>query len=98
MEQKAMDAEPYALEFDPNKTALLIIDMQRDFVLPGGFGEALGNDVTPLQATVAPTRRVLDAARRLRDDDHPHPGGPPARSHRLPTQQARSGPRQDADR
>ncbi len=65
MEQKAMDAEPYALEFDPNKTALLIIDMQRDFVLPGGFGEALGNDVTPLQATVAPTRRVLDAARRL---------------------------------
>ena len=65
MELKAMDAEPYALEFDPNKTALLIIDMQRDFVLPGGFGEALGNDVTPLQATVAPTRRVLDAARRL---------------------------------
>jgi nicotinamidase-related amidase len=43
----------------------LIIDMQRDFVLPGGFGEALGNDVTPLQATIAPTRRVLDAARRL---------------------------------
>jgi nicotinamidase-related amidase len=60
-----MDAEPYELEFDPKKTALLIIDMQRDFVLPGGFGEALGNDVTPLQATVAPTRRVLDAARSL---------------------------------
>jgi nicotinamidase-related amidase len=60
-----MDAEPYELEFDLTKTALLIIDMQRDFVLPGGFGEALGNDVTPLQATIAPTRRVLDAARRL---------------------------------
>src|SRR5271169_1641722 len=65
MEQKAMEAEPYELQFAPNKTALLIIDMQRDFVLPGGFGEALGNDVTPLQAAVAPTRRVLDAARKL---------------------------------
>jgi biuret amidohydrolase len=65
MQQKTMDAEPYELRFDPKRTALLIIDMQRDFVLPGGFGEALGNDVTPLQATVAPTRRVLDAARRL---------------------------------
>jgi len=60
-----MDAEPYEVEFDPDKTALLIIDMQRDFVLPGGFGEALGNDVTPLQAVIAPTRRVLDAARGL---------------------------------
>ena len=65
MVQKTMDAEPYELEFDPKKTALLIIDLQRDFVLPGGFGEALGHDVTPLQAAVAPTRRVLDAARSL---------------------------------
>ncbi len=61
---KAMEAEPYELEFDPQATALLIIDMQRDFVMPGGFGEALGNDVTPLQATIAPTKRVLEAARR----------------------------------
>jgi nicotinamidase-related amidase len=65
MTQKSMEAEPYALEFDPQTTALLIIDMQRDFVMPGGFGEALGNDVTPLQATLAPTRKVLDIARRM---------------------------------
>jgi nicotinamidase-related amidase len=65
MAQKEMNAEPYALDFDLTTTALLIIDMQRDFVLPGGFGEALGNDVTPLQATIQPTRRVLDAARKL---------------------------------
>jgi len=65
MAQKKMDAEPYELEFDRNTTALLIIDMQRDFVMPGGFGEALGNDVTPLQATIEPTRRVLDTARKL---------------------------------
>jgi nicotinamidase-related amidase len=62
---KTMSAEPYELEFDSKSTALLIIDMQRDFVLPGGFGEALGNDVTPLQATIAPTKRVLETARKL---------------------------------
>jgi len=64
MVNKAIEAEPYELEFDPKSTALLIIDMQRDFVMPGGFGEALGNDVTPLQATIAPTKRVLEAARK----------------------------------
>jgi len=64
MATKGIEAEPYELEFDPNTTALLIIDMQRDFVMPGGFGEALGNDVTPLQATIAPTKRVLEGARK----------------------------------
>ena len=64
MATKGIEAEPYELEFDPKTTALLIIDMQRDFVMPGGFGEALGNDVTPLQATIAPTKRVLEAARK----------------------------------
>jgi nicotinamidase-related amidase len=63
MANKAIEAEPYELEFDPKTTALVIIDMQRDFVMPGGFGEALGNDVTPLQATIAPTKRVLETAR-----------------------------------
>jgi nicotinamidase-related amidase len=56
-------AEPYEFEFDPSRTALLVIDMQRDFVDPGGFGEALGNDVSLLGRAVEPTRRVLGAAR-----------------------------------
>jgi biuret amidohydrolase len=60
----AVQADPYEFEFDPATTALVIIDMQRDFVEPGGFGEALGNDVTFLRRTIAPIRRVLDAARR----------------------------------
>jgi biuret amidohydrolase len=64
MKHKTMNAEPYAFEFDPATTALVVIDMQRDFVEPGGFGEALGNDVTPLQAVIAPCRRMLDAARK----------------------------------
>ena len=41
-------AEPFDLDFNPATTALVIIDMQRDFVLPGGFGEALGNDTSLL--------------------------------------------------
>ena len=57
-------AEPYAFDFDPQTCALVIIDMQRDFVDPGGFGEALGNDVSLLRRAIAPTRRVLAAARK----------------------------------
>jgi nicotinamidase-related amidase len=57
-------AEPYEFRFDHTTVALVIIDMQRDFVEPGGFGEALGNDVSLLRKAVPPTRRLLDAARR----------------------------------
>jgi len=56
-------AEPYEFEFDPPRCALVVIDMQRDFVDPGGFGEALGNDVSLLRKAIAPTKRVLDAVR-----------------------------------
>ena len=58
-----IEAEPFDLAFDPATTALVIIDMQRDFVLPGGFGEALGNDTRLLLAAVEPTQRVLAKAR-----------------------------------
>jgi nicotinamidase-related amidase len=58
-----IDAEPFPLNFDLPTAALLIIDMQRDFVLPGGFGEKLGNDTSLLLAAVAPTGRVLARAR-----------------------------------
>src|ERR1700704_1189352 len=56
-------ARPYPYTFDVAHTALVIIDMQRDFVDRGGFGEALGNDVSLLRKAIAPTRRVLDAVR-----------------------------------
>ena len=56
-------AEPFDLDFNPATTALVIIDMQRDFVLPGGFGEALGNDTSLLLTAVEPTQRVLEKAR-----------------------------------
>jgi nicotinamidase-related amidase len=58
-----VQAEPYEFAFAPSTTALVIIDMQRDFVDAGGFGELLGNDVSLLRKAIAPTKRVLDAAR-----------------------------------
>lgn len=59
----ALTAEPYPLALDPARSALVIIDMQRDFLEPGGFGESLGNDVSLLAAAVGPCARVLGAAR-----------------------------------
>jgi nicotinamidase-related amidase len=56
-------AEPGSIDLDWSTTALLVIDMQRDFMEPGGFGEALGNDVTQLARAVEPIAAVLDAAR-----------------------------------
>lgn len=59
-------AEPYELNFDFTSTALLMIDMQRDFVEPGGFGEMLGNDVSLLRSAIEPCKRVLETARKVR--------------------------------
>jgi len=59
----AVDAEPYEFELHPKTAALVMIDFQRDFVDPGGFGEALGNDVSLLRRALAPAGRVLAAAR-----------------------------------
>jgi nicotinamidase-related amidase len=59
----SIEAEPEPLSIDLQRTALVIIDMQRDFLEPGGFGAALGNDVSRLQVAVGPCRAVLAAAR-----------------------------------
>lgn len=60
---KIVSAQPFDFKFDLDHTALLIIDMQRDFVEPGGFGASLGNDVTLLQSIVPTVQSVLQAWR-----------------------------------
>ena len=52
-------ADPYPFVFPPGQTALVVIDMQRDFIEPGGFGAALGNDVARLAAIVPTVARLL---------------------------------------
>jgi nicotinamidase-related amidase len=52
-------AAPFAYTFPPDKVALIVIDMQRDFVEPGGFGDTLGNDVTRLQAIIPTVGRLI---------------------------------------
>jgi nicotinamidase-related amidase len=58
-------AEPEPIDLDWSKAALVIIDMQRDFMEPGGFGETLGNDVSQLARAVTPIGSVLAAARQM---------------------------------
>ncbi len=58
-----VDAEPEPLALDLARTAVVMIDMQRDFLEPGGFGETLGNDVSLLGKAVAPCRALLEAMR-----------------------------------
>jgi len=58
-----IDAQPFAYVFELPTTALVLIDMQRDFIEPGGFGETLGNDVSLLEAIVPATQAVLAAWR-----------------------------------
>ncbi len=58
-----INAKPFPFTFDVAKTALVIIDMQRDFIEPGGFGETLGNDVSLLEAIVPACQAVLAAWR-----------------------------------
>ncbi len=56
-------AEPAPFAIEEGATALLVIDMQRDFLLPGGFGESLGNDVSQLLKVVEPLAALIAAAR-----------------------------------
>jgi biuret amidohydrolase len=58
-----LNADPTPITLDLAHTAVLLIDMQRDFIEPGGFGASLGNDVALLESTIAPCRALLQAAR-----------------------------------
>lgn len=58
-----IDALPQPMTLDPARTAVVVIDMQRDFIEPGGFGASLGNDVSLMRAAIAPCQALLAGAR-----------------------------------
>ena len=58
-----LHADPFPIQLDPSALALIVIDMQRDFMEPGGFGASLGNDVSLLRAAIAPCAQLLSAFR-----------------------------------
>ena len=60
---KTIAAQPFDFTFEPAHTALIVIDMQRDFIEPGGFGETLGNDVSLLERIVPTVGRLIEAFR-----------------------------------
>ena len=60
-----VDAQPYGFTFPLKRIALLVIDMQRDFLLEGGFGEIQGGDLTEVQASIAPTKQLLELCRAI---------------------------------
>jgi biuret amidohydrolase len=64
MQARQVNAQPSPFVFEASKTALVVIDMQRDFIEAGGFGESLGNDVSLLAGIVPTVAALLDLARR----------------------------------
>jgi len=54
-----VSAQPYPYPLDPAHTALVVIDMQRDFIERGGFGDSLGNDVARLEAIIPTTAALI---------------------------------------
>ena len=58
-----VDANPFAFRFDPARAALVVIDMQRDLLEPGGFGETLGNDLTPVAAIIPTVTELIKTVR-----------------------------------
>lgn len=63
MNSYSVEALPYTYTFSIENTALIIIDMQRDFCAPGGFGEKLGNDISLTRSIIPSVQKILSAAR-----------------------------------
>src|SRR3954465_11738989 len=90
-----VDAQPGPFTFDPESTALVVIDMQRDFLMPGGFGESLGNDVSQLRRTIEPLAALMAFWRsRSRPIIHTREGHKPDLSDCPPAKLQRGAPSQ----
>lgn len=64
-----VEAEPYAWPYDgrwsPADTAFVVIDMQTDFLKPGGYCDQMGLDIAITGASIGPASRVLARMRDL---------------------------------
>lgn len=65
MSEIVVAAVPEDISIDVSRTACLFIDMQRDFLEPGGFGASLGNDVALTRGAIEPCQALLALARGL---------------------------------
>lgn len=61
--QVTLAAEPYPLEMDPSRTAVLLVDIQNDFCMPGGWADLAGLDIRKAAGILPQVRDVLAAAR-----------------------------------
>src|SRR5262245_15299730 len=59
-----LEARPGPIAIDPVSTAVIVVDMQNDFGSKGGMFDRAGLDISGIQQAVAPTARVLAAARK----------------------------------
>ncbi len=97
MARHRCQAVPVSLS-SPTASALIVIDMQRDFAEPGGFGDSLGNDVRRVQAIVPTVKRLIDGFRARKPAGDPHHGVPSTGPFRLPAGEARPRRAEAADR
>jgi len=58
-----MLARPDSIGISASSTAVIVVDMENDFGAKGGMFDRAGTDISMIQNAVAPTARVLQAAR-----------------------------------
>lgn len=61
---REISAQPFAFPLQRDAVALVVIDMQRDFAEPGGFGASLGNDVSRITRIVPDVKRLIEGFRK----------------------------------
>ena len=59
-----LDAKPEPIAVDPARTAVIVVDMENDFADKGGMFDRAGADISGAQKAIAPTAKVLAAARQ----------------------------------
>src|SRR5438270_12978217 len=59
-----IDAKPEPISIDPIRTAVIVVDMENDFAAKGGMFDRAGVDISGAQKAIAPTAKVLAAARQ----------------------------------